>query len=219
MACEGPGLIQQMLNASEIPYELHEYYLTEGNFDMTNYSAMIILGGPMSVNDEISLIQKELQVILEAIRLNLPVLGICLGSQLISKSLGGEITQNPVKEIGIAEIILTSTGKKCYLFQGLPHRFKVFQWHGETFSIPEDAQLLATSPICRHQAFQRDMSWGLQFHFEMTPEIVSKLVLEYADELIAEGLEADQILRDFKENYPLIKEMGERIFTRFLNFI
>lgn len=197
-----------------------DYYIS--NYEIPpvdSYHAIIILGGPMSVNDNIPFMKKELKFVKQIIKRNTPLLGICLGSQLISKSLGGLVTKNAVKEIGIYEINLTTNGSNNILFNNLPTSFKIFEWHGETFSIPSGGELLATSKACLNQAFQFKNAFGIQFHFEFTPLIIKKMLKEYNDEIVNENLKNNEVINDFESNYTKIKEIGKIIIQNFLSLI
>src|SRR3546814_216122 len=112
---------------------------------------MVLMGSPMSVNDDLPWIASVLSLIRDAIRLDIPVLGHCLGGQLISKALGAEITVNPVKEIGWGEVTVSNNAQAREWFGNLP-RFQVFHWHGETFSLPAGTTHLLSSSHCRNQA-------------------------------------------------------------------
>ncbi len=138
---------------------------------------LVVLGGPMNVDetDTYPFLKREVQWIREALASQVPILGICLGSQLLAKALGAAIYPNRTKEIGWYEINLTEQAAEDLLFLGLPASLIVFQWHGDTFDLPKGAVLLATSPQCRNQAFRMgDNAWGLQFHPEMTTDLIDR---------------------------------------------
>ncbi len=147
---------------------------------------IIAMGGPMSVNDESTLpwLRAEKKFIGEAVEAGIPVLGVCLGAQLIAGALGARVTRNPQKEIGWFPI--ESTSEEVGVFQ-FPKTCTVFHWHGETFDLPVGAVRLAKSQACENQAFQiigRKVI-GLQFHLETTPESLGKLIDNCRDELVA----------------------------------
>jgi GMP synthase-like glutamine amidotransferase len=150
-----------------------------GDFDM-----LIAMGGPMSVNDEAELpwLRPEKQVVREAIAAGVPVLGVCLGSQLIASALGARVYPNAVKEIGWFPVRAVSTDPSRLR---LPAECTVFHWHGETFDLPSGAIRLASSEACLNQAFQIGRHVvGLQFHLEMTPENVDDIVRHCGAELV-----------------------------------
>jgi GMP synthase-like glutamine amidotransferase len=145
-------------------------------------AGVILMGGPMSANDDLPYIRQELRFIAQAVAYRKAVLGICLGAQLLAKALGASVYRNPVKEIGWFPINFTEIGAEDPLFHGLNREETVFQWHGETFDLPSEARLLATSGLCRNQAFRiADRAYGLQFHLETTPEMISGWLREDAN--------------------------------------
>lgn len=146
---------------------------------------LVIMGGPMSVRDESSLpwLNQEKLLIRRAIDEGIYVLGICLGAQLIAEVLGGQVTKNPYREIGWFPIAWEETALKLPLLQGFPDSQTVLHWHGETFSLPPGAQLLASSDACVNQAFLwKHHVLALQFHLEVGPADLSRMVQECADE-------------------------------------
>ena len=135
---------------------------------------LIFMGGPMSVNDDLPYIRQELRLIEQAVARDKPVLGVCLGAQLIARALGGRVYKNPVKEIGWFAVRFTEAARADRLFAGLDGPELVFHWHGETFDLPAGAELLALSGGCRHQAYRMGENvYGLQFHLEVTPEMIA----------------------------------------------
>jgi GMP synthase-like glutamine amidotransferase len=144
-------------------------------------SGLILMGGPMSVNDDLPWIPHEIAAIREAVRRGIPVLGVCLGAQLIARALGARVYPNPEKEIGWAPLHWTPAAATDRLFHGFSEPETVFQWHGETFDLPPGAQHLAYSAACRHQAFRVGGNvYGIQFHPEVTPAIIEDWVLQDA---------------------------------------
>lgn len=149
---------------------------------------LVVMGGPMSVNDEEAYpwLIKEKSFIKDVIAQNRPVLGICLGAQLIASALGGRVYPNAEKEIGWFPVCRVEP-LQLDTFR-FPETIEVFHWHGETFDLPEGCVHLARSGCCRHQAFQYGRSViGLQFHLETTPESAQSLVEHCRDELVEGG--------------------------------
>lgn len=137
-------------------------------------AGLIFLGGPMSANDELEYLRREMALIEAAWRASKPVLGICLGAQLIAKAAGARVYRNPVKEIGWGPLYFTEAAARDPLFAGLTGPEVVFHWHAETFDLPAGAEHLAWTPACPNQAFRLDASvWGLQFHLEVTPAMIA----------------------------------------------
>ena len=142
--------------------------------DPARYDGLIFMGGAMSVNDGLPHLEREARWVAQAVEAGRPVLGVCLGAQLIAKAMGARVYPNPVKEIGWFEIELTGEGTADPLFAGVGPRETVFQWHGETFDLPPGARWLASSTACCHQAFRIGSSaYALQFHLEVTPEMIA----------------------------------------------
>jgi GMP synthase (glutamine-hydrolysing) len=143
--------------------------------------ALVVLGGPMSVHDsgEYPFLAVEIPWIQEAVERQLPVLGICLGSQLLAKAMGANVYPNQVKEIGWYGLDALPAAGDDSLFAGCAPTETVFQWHGDTFDLPHGATWLAQSALCKHQAFRvGPCAWGLQFHIEMTPDMVDDWLAE-----------------------------------------
>ena len=172
---EDLGRIADALAAHQVECEYADLYRDRASPpDADAAAGLIFMGGPMSVNDDLPYLRREEEFIRRAVAQGKPVLGVCLGAQLIARSLGARVYRNPAKEIGWFEIELAPAAADDGLFRGLPVRETVFHWHGETFDLPPGAVLLASSERCRHQAFRVGSSvYGLQFHPEVTPEMIA----------------------------------------------
>jgi GMP synthase-like glutamine amidotransferase len=140
------------------------------------------MGGPMSVNDPLPWIEPTLALIRAAVAAEIPVVGHCLGGQLMSKALGGIVTRNAVKEIGWGSVRITDDPAARRWF-GATTQFLSFHWHGETFTIPAGAARIAESPYCANQAFVLGRHLAMQCHVEMTPEMIRTWAADSADEL------------------------------------
>lgn len=171
---EGAGLLETALTTRGVGLEYVDLY-RGGSVPNTDAAAgLVFLGGPMSVNDDLDYLRVEEDIIRRAIARRKPVLGICLGSQLIARAMGARVYRNPSKEIGWFDIHLTEAAAADPLFTGVQRSENVFHWHGETFDLPAGAELLARSALCAHQAFRLgDRTYGLQFHLEVTPEMIA----------------------------------------------
>lgn len=171
---EGIGLIAPALASRHIQVDYADLYQQPDCPDPAGYSALIFMGGPMSVNDPLPYLRRELEIIAAAATRRQHVLGICLGSQLIAKALGARVCRNPVKEIGWFPVSLTPEAAADPVLGGIESPQEVFHWHGETFDLPPGAVHLASSPACRHQAFHvHHRLYGFQFHLEVTPEMIA----------------------------------------------
>jgi GMP synthase (glutamine-hydrolysing) len=171
---EDLGLIRAPLEERGISIEYADLYRPAAPLpDVTRAAGLIFMGGPMSANDDLSYLRHELQLISRAVARRQPILGVCLGAQLIAKALGAKVYRNAVKEIGWFDVHLTEAAARDPLFAGLGPAETVFHWHGETFDLPPGAEWLAWSEACRNQAFRAGAAvYGLQFHLEVTPGMI-----------------------------------------------
>ena len=174
-AVDDLGLIASALGAQGILHGYVDLYAHPCAESLVHEAdALIFMGGPMSANDEHPYMQREIHYIREARERGQMVLGVCLGAQLIAKALGARVYANAVKEIGWAPVTFTPAAANDPLFAGLPEMEMIFQWHGETFTLPRGAKLLASSDACRNQAFRVGNGiYGLQFHLEVTPSMIA----------------------------------------------
>lgn len=177
------GLIAPALEAAGLEYEYVDLPPDANRpLDLETARGLIFMGGPMSVNDDLDYVRREMEVIRQAARGGIPMLGVCLGAQLIAKALGARVYRNVVKEIGWFPVRWREAAAEDALLAGLPNPATVFHWHGETFDLPEGAVWLASSDACRHQAFRRGENiYGLQFHLEVTPGMISGWLEEDAN--------------------------------------
>jgi GMP synthase-like glutamine amidotransferase len=158
---------------------------TERLPELGKLDLLIVMGGPMSVNDENTYpwLRPEKKLISDTIQAGIPIIGICLGAQLIASSLGASVYRNTHKEIGWFPLTSTISNEEVFRF---PSQCQAFHWHGETFDLPSGAIRLASSEACRNQAFQIGRHvFGLQFHLEATPESVRALIDHCRSELIS----------------------------------
>jgi GMP synthase (glutamine-hydrolysing) len=168
------GLMAGALAAHSITCEYVDLYRDCIRPDIREADALLFMGGPMSANDDLPYIRQELDLIGDAFSLGKPILGVCLGSQLIAKALGAPVYPNAVKEIGWYPLYWTAAAARDPLFHGLTAPETVFHWHGETFDLPPSADLRVYSDACRHQAYRvGEDIYGLQFHLEVTPEMIA----------------------------------------------
>ena len=170
------GTLAETLISNNITYDYVNFYENDStNITIKDLCGLIILGGPMNVyeTDRYLYLDKEDRLIKHAIERDVPILGICLGAQLIAKALGARVIKNKEKEIGWYSMGITKEGNEDKLFKHFHAEEIVFQWHGDTFEIPEGGVHLAESSMCTNQAFRyRDKVYGLQFHIEVTPQMI-----------------------------------------------
>ncbi len=235
--CEGPGHLARVLERHGVPWRL--VAVDEGEpvpRDPEAAAGLVLMGGPMSANDPLPWIDEELALIRAAREAGVPVLGHCLGGQLIARALGGRVGPNPVKEIGWHEVERTADpGPEGGAWEGagaeelaawraaLPERFVAFHWHGETFVPPPGAARLLASRWCREQAFVLPGGiLGLQCHLEMTEELVREWARRYAHELREPSPSVQNeatMLRDLEGRLAALQAVADRLYARWLGYL
>ena len=184
LVTEGPGYFATYLERHGVPWRLIK--VDEGDAvprDAGAYSGIGFMGGPMSVNDELPWIRDELDLICRAVEDDVPVIGHCLGGQLMSKALGGAVTRNAVKEIGWGDVHVVDGEAADRWFEGIERTFPAFHWHGEMFSIPPGGVRVLSSAHCENQAFALGKHFGMQCHVEMTPQLVNDWCRDWGKEV------------------------------------
>lgn len=177
------------------------------------YDAIVILGGPMAVYDNLAYLQKEQELIRNAIKNETPLLGICLGSQLIAQATGGRVYKGKKKEIGWYNVYLTPASSND-IFRGFTNKaIRIFQWHGDTYDLPANAKILAYSDLYP-QAFRIGSAVGIQFHFEVDEHLIQTWINEYSGDLITEKIKPESLLPAPKELEELAAQ-GRRIYANF----
>jgi GMP synthase-like glutamine amidotransferase len=179
------------------------------------------MGGPMSVNDSLPWIPPALALIRKAVELDIPLLGHCLGGQLISKSLGGVVSQNPVKEIGWNQCTV-SDNDAARLWFGNVQSFDAFHWHGETFSLPQGASLLLSSAHCVNQAYALGKHFALQCHVEMTEQMIIDWCAVGANEIDASAnspavQSALTMQTQMADKLTLLQKIARQLYLRWID--
>ncbi len=183
VAHEGPGYLGDFLTQHNIPWQVvNTNEVGAMPASILDYSGVVIMGGPMSVNDDLPWIAPLLDLIWEAKAADIPLLGHCLGGQLISKAFDGVISANPIKEIGWGEVSVTQNEAAKHWFGDI-ESFNSFHWHGETFSLPEGATHVLASVHCQNQAYSIGKHLAFQTHIEVTADMVKSWCELGADEL------------------------------------
>ena len=189
--------------------------------DLDRAAGLVVMGGPMNVDqlDRFPFLAAEVDWIRQALQRRLPMLGICLGSQLLAKAAGSRVYPNSKKEIGWYRLELLPAAAKDPLFAGSDPHETVFHWHGDTFDLPPAAVKLARSPLCEQQAFRvGDCAWGLQFHIEMLPEMVDDWLTEsenIAEIAALDYIDVHAIQAATPAAFPKMQQFGGRALSRF----
>ncbi len=216
---EGAGTFGDYLEKSG--YKILTSELADGEkspVSAEGFALVAIMGGPMSVYEEkkYPFLREELSLIEDCLKNSVKVIGFCLGAQLIARALGAKVIKNRVKEIGWFDLHLTGEGTAEPLFEKTPETFRVFQWHGDRFDIPETAVRLARSELCENQAFvYKNNALALQFHLEISGEHdVETWCKRYMDELTSELGDGamNGILDDTRKELPIITPIAERFY-------
>ena len=199
---EGSGYLGELL--SNDGFDITSIHAKHETIPEKKFSLVVILGAPESANDNLPYLIREQNLIKNSVDNEIPVLGICLGSQLIAKTFGAEVYKGPIKEIGFYHDLKFSNNSK--LFDGFSNPFSVFHWHGDTFDLPEGAARLALSKNYQNQAFQYKSAIGLQFHLEVNEQMVN-LWLDKTEEKLHEisYLDPQKIRLDLDEHISTVK--------------
>lgn len=220
LVCQPPGYLGQYLQAKNIPWEMvcidQDHPVPERTDDV---SALVFMGAAVSVNDGLPWVEGELRLIRQAMDEGLPVMGVCFGAQLMSKALGGSISRGEGMEIGWHPLERTETVEQGWL-ESLPQRFDVFHWHADTFSLPAGARHLLRSDCFAHQGFTLDdLHLGMQFHLEMTVEMVEQWVSRYGSDLQLGstcGQCAETILTDLDQRVARLHTISDQVYGEWL---
>ena len=216
IAIEGPGTIEDYFRGRGFSIKTVELSKRDAlPVDLSDVEAVVSMGGPMNVyeENEYPFLKEEDIFLKEIIKEEIPFLGVCLGSQLLAKAAGAKVTKAPKSEIGWFKVSLTVDGKKDPLFKGLNEDFDVFQWHGDTFTIPANGKHLAEAADCRNQAFRVGRcAYGLQFHIEVTQGIIEDWIKQ--NNYLVKGA------RNMLDEYPKIeKKFCRNANTIYENFL
>lgn len=220
-ANEGPGYLSTFLDEQKIPWQLVK--IDEGESlpaSILGFGGVVLMGGPMSVNDDLPWIFPLMALIHEAYQVDIPLLGHCLGGQLISKALGATVTKNAVKEIGWGEVRVAQNAIAQHWF-GKLEAFNSFHWHGETFSLPQGATHLLASAYCQNQAYAIGKHLALQCHIEMTADMVQSWCEVGAGELVQAVAspavqQADAMQVDLPLHCFFLNKVAKQLYTQWI---
>ncbi|MGD0127691.1 MAG: type 1 glutamine amidotransferase [Terriglobia bacterium] len=223
IACEPAGIYEDIL--AEKGASIHRVEIDAGQQlpDWRGVDAIVAMGGPMSVNDDdtLSWLTTEKRWVREAVLAGRPFWGVCLGAQLLAASLGARVYSGARPEIGIMPVYLTVEGQQDTVFSGIPPKLLTFQWHGETFDVPEGAVLLASSPAYPNQAFRwKEKAYGVQFHVEVSADMAEQWaqVPDYAAALgrVLGAGAARKVVGDVLHEQETLHSYARRMFENWL---
>jgi len=209
---EGSGYLGELLQKDG--FEITSVNAKHEKLPDRDFSLVVVLGAPESANDNLPYLQAEQELIKNSVEKNTPVLGICLGSQLIAKTFGAKVYSGPKKEIGFYHDLKVSDDSS--LFKGFKNPFTVFHWHGDTFDLPEGAARLALSEYYPNQAFRYKSAVGLQFHLEVNEEMVN-LWLDNTEDKLQKipYIDPKKIRLDVNENISIVKSNMKNFYNNF----
>ena len=219
---ETPGLIAEILNRRGVEMEIVRGYAGERvPASMDGRDALVVMGGPMGVYDQgrLPFLRDEIELIGDALRSGKPVLGVCLGSELLAAALGAKV-EPARKEIGWYPVTLTDAAAHDPLWRDVDRQIAVFHWHGDAFDVPPGAIPLASSALTPQQAFRHGRAaYGLLFHMEMDEGLVRAMVESFGEELRDAGADGDRILAEAPRAVREMRRVGSIVFDRWVDRI
>lgn len=214
---EGPGAFAASLSKRGVA--LTHHLVPRDGLPEDTGDLLIVMGGPMSVNDSDEWIAEETAFVRSALLSGTPMIGVCLGSQFMAKALGATVRSGKALEIGMTPVRLTEEGKQDPVFGNGPDSFAVFEWHGEVFDLPNKCVPLAGSEIAPLQAFRYgDRAYGLLFHLEMEEGGIDSLCHECGPDLVKARLTARQVRSAALPQLPLLHQAADRLIGHLLTF-
>ncbi|MDE3119866.1 MAG: type 1 glutamine amidotransferase [Nitrospirota bacterium] len=212
VAFEGPGAFADLLVGKD--FIVSNHLVPKVGLPPDAGDVLLVMGGPMSVNDPEHWIEAETTFIRDAVESGTPVLGVCLGAQLLAKALGAQVAPGPGVEIGMTPINLTDQGREDPVFGTLPDPLEVFQWHGEAFDLPDGAVPLASSYLFPLQAFRfGSNAYGVLFHLEMQRDGIEALCQECPGDVTKAGQDPSSLLRHAEPHLPRLHSVAERLIA------
>ncbi len=215
---ETPGLIVDALQAADVSIDFIRPF--KGDLvprRIGRRAGLVVMGGPMGVYEqaEYPFLRQEIRLLQDALSENRPILGVCLGSQLLAAALDAPVTRGSRKEIGWHSVTLARAAAHDALWQGQAESFFAYHWHGDVFELPRAAKPLAWSKLTEHQAFRYgDCAYGLLFHLEVTEEIIGWMTRSFQRELREAGLTERQVLDGVVQHLPRLQAIGRPVFQR-----
>ncbi len=223
IGCETLGTIADALSSAKLSVKTIRPFegmaIPKG---MEGATGLIVMGGPMGVYDhpQYPFLSEEMRLIEQALSEEKPILGVCLGSQLLAATLGAAVVPGEKKEIGWHPVQLSPEGERDRLWSGIEPLFTGYHWHGDIFQLPEGAVPLARSAQTEHQAFRYGShAYGFLFHMEVTEQIIGEMVETFSEELRESRIEGQEILRKIPDHLPRLQEIGGVVFGRWARLI
>lgn len=220
LVCQHPGYLGDYLQSHAIPWEMvcidDDHPIPLKTQDV---SALVFMGAGVSVNDQLPWMEGELQLIRMAIDQDLPVMGICFGAQLMSRALGGEITRGKGMEIGWHPVQTLAEHDHDGWLEGVPGQFTAFHWHADTYTLPPHSQHLLRSNCFDQQGFVMGDHIGMQFHLEMTREMVENWIERYGSDLLLDSdcsQSAQVILNSIDQQIEALHRISDLIYGRWV---
>jgi GMP synthase-like glutamine amidotransferase len=220
---EGPGHFATFLDANRIPWKLYKLDVGEAVPRSSEpFAGLAFMGGPMSANDPTPWNRPVLDLMHDAVGRKVPMIGHCLGGQMMSRALGAEVTRNPVKEIGWNPVKVDDTPAARQWFGEDLAGFITFQWHGDTFALPRGAQRILTGAYCANQAYvYDDRHLALQCHVEMTPAMIESWIASGAGEIEANRTSpavqpVSAITGEMDARLPDLSRNAERLYRHWI---
>lgn len=215
VAPEGLGLIGEVFAARGVETETVRVFAGDPVPARLDADGLVVMGGPMSVYDPLEHLVDETRLIRSAMSQDKPVLGVCLGSQLLASALGAVVKSSGRQEIGWHEV----TTRPDPLWEGLPQSFQAVHWHGDIFDLPAGAKLLASSHMTVNQAFRVGAAIGLLFHLEMTREGLDGMAAAFPEDLAKVGLAPEKLTSDTREHLSRMRSLGRTVFGRWVDML
>lgn len=223
LSSEGLGTLEPVLDAAGIPFRSIKIFADERvPADLGEDGGLIVLGGPVGVyqSEDYPYLLDEIRLIESVLRQDKPVLGICLGSQLLASALGAKVTGSGRQEIGWHPVRLSEAAQSDALWNNIENQFTAYHWHGDVFELPADAVCLASSALTANQAFRYgEKAYGILFHPEATVEIISSMTVDFAHEAAQAGIAQEEVISDSAKYLSAFQTIAGRVFNRWVKLL
>ena len=217
---EGPGLLAEVLAEREVAMTLVAADAELPASALADHGGLVVLGGPMGVyqREAYPRLGGEIELLATAVARGVPVLGICLGSQLLAAALGARVYRSGGMELGWHEVRLEPEASADPLLGGAPPRFAALHWHGDVFELPAGARALASSERTRHQAYAYgERAWGLLFHLETRPDDIRAMASAFPEDLVAGGQTLASLAASTALHAAEAAQLGRAVFHRWID--